>query len=95
MRMGMTVRMLSCSADPVQLRLITYMVICPTGFVGVSDLETRVLIENGTTGLQAHVCYWDRGWRVSVTMAAVCMEVEETGMKTGHRGTYNRPPSWE
>jgi len=37
-------------------------------------------IENGTTGLQGHICYWDEGWRVSVTMVAVCMGVEEMGM---------------
>jgi len=36
-----------------------------------------------------------RGQRVSVTMVAVHMGVEETGMQTGHRGTYNWPPSQE
>jgi len=36
--------------------------------------ETReLLIENRTTGFQAHIGYWDRDWRVSVTMAAVHM----------------------
>jgi len=40
----------------------------------------ELLIENRTTGLKGHICYWDRGWRVSVTMAAVHMGVEETGM---------------
>src|SRR5882724_10109524 len=27
----------------------------------------ELLIENRTTGFQGHVCYWDRGQRVSVT----------------------------
>jgi len=40
----------------------------------------ELLIENRTTGSQGHVCYWDRGQRVSVTMAAVHMGVEETMM---------------
>jgi len=52
----------------------------------------ELLIENGTTGSQGHVCYWDKGQRVSVTMAAVWMGVEETGM---HRGAYNQPLSQE
>jgi len=55
----------------------------------------ELLIENRATGSQGHVCYQDGGWRVSVTMVAVCMGVEETGMPTGHRGTYNQLPSWE
>jgi len=55
----------------------------------------ELLIENRTTGSQGHVCYWDGGRRVSVTMAAVHMGVEEMGMQTGHRGTYNQPLSWE
>jgi len=42
--------------------------------------KIRVLIENITTGSQGHICYQDRGWRVSVTMAAVHMGVEEMGM---------------
>ena len=54
-----------------------------------------LLIENRTTGLQGHLCYWDGGWRVSVTMAAVHMGVKETGMQTGHRGAYNWTPSRE
>jgi len=41
---------------------------------------SELLIENRTTGLHGHVCYWDRGQRVSVTMAAVSMGVKETGM---------------
>ena len=40
----------------------------------------ELLIENRTTGSQGHICYWDGGWRASVTKAAVCMGVEETGM---------------
>jgi len=31
----------------------------------------ELLIENRTTGSQGHIHYWDRGWRVSVTRAAV------------------------
>jgi len=53
----------------------------------------KLIIEIGTTGSQGHLCYWDGGWRVSVNMAAVCMGVKETGMRTGHRGTYNQPLS--
>jgi len=55
----------------------------------------ELLIENRATGLQGHVHYQDRGWRVSVTMVAVCMGVKDTGMITGHRGAYNQPPSRE
>ena len=55
----------------------------------------ELLIQNRTTGSQGHVCYQDGGWRVSVTMAAVHMGVEEMGMQTGHRGAYNWPPNWE
>ena len=55
----------------------------------------ELLIENRTTGLQGHVCYWDGDQRVSVTRMAVCMGVKEMGMQTGHRGAYNQPPSWE
>ena len=40
----------------------------------------ELLTEIGITGSQGHVCYWDRGWRVSVTKAAVHMEVKGTGM---------------
>jgi len=55
----------------------------------------ELLIENGTTGFQGHVCYQDGGQRVSVTMAAVCMGKEEMGMQTGNRGAYNWSPSQE
>jgi len=55
----------------------------------------ELLIETGTTGSQGHICYWDGGQKVSVTMVAVHMGVEETGMQTGHRGTYNWPLSQE
>jgi len=37
-------------------------------------------IENGATGSQAQVRYWDEVWEVSVTRVAGCMGVEETGM---------------
>ena len=40
----------------------------------------ELLIEIGITGLQGHICYWDGGKRVSVTMAAVHMGAKETGM---------------
>jgi len=40
----------------------------------------ELLIENRTTGLWGHICYWDRNQRVSVTRAAVCMEEKGTGM---------------
>jgi len=33
----------------------------------------RLLIENRTTGLQAHVSYWDGVREASVTRAAICM----------------------
>jgi len=52
-------------------------------------------MENKTTGSQGHICYWDGGWRVSVTMVAVHMGVEEMGMRTGYRGAYNQPLSRE
>ena len=55
----------------------------------------ELLIEVGTTGLQGHVCYQDGEWKASVTMVAVCMGKEETGMQTGYWGTYNWPLSWE
>ena len=55
----------------------------------------ELLIEIGITGLQGHIYHWDGGQRVSVTMAAVCMGVKETGMRTGHRGAYNQPLSQE
>ena len=40
----------------------------------------ELLLGNRTTELQAQVIYQDRGWEASVTMAAVCMGVEGTGM---------------
>jgi len=36
-------------------------------------------IETRTTGSQGHVCYRNGDRRVSVTRAAVCMELEGTG----------------
>ena len=42
----------------------------------------ELLIETGTTGSQGHICYWDGGRRVSVTMTAVCMGRKETGVQT-------------
>ena len=55
----------------------------------------ELLMENRTTGSQAQVSYWDGVQEAPVTMAAVCMGVEETGMQTRHRGAYNQPPSWD
>ena len=55
----------------------------------------ELLIENRTTGLQGHICYWNEDRRVSVTNMAVCMGVEEMGMQTGYRGAYNWALSWE
>ena len=40
--------------------------------------EIRGLL--GATGSWGHVCYRDRGWRVSVTTVAVHMGVKEMGM---------------
>ena len=54
----------------------------------------ELLIENRTTGSQGHVCYWDRGWRVPVTMEAVCMG-GRVGDANKHRGAYNWPLSQE
>ena len=45
----------------------------------------ELLIENRTTGSQGHVCYQDRGWRISVARAAVNMGVEEMGVQTRDR----------
>ena len=45
-------------------------------------------IETRATGSQGHICYWNGDWRASVTRAAVRMELEGTGMRTGHRGAY-------
>src|SRR5882724_4468056 len=50
-------------------------------------------IEKGTTGLQAQVSYRDEVQEVSVTRAAVCMGVEEMGMRTWNRGAYKWPLS--
>ena len=40
----------------------------------------ELLIETETTGSQGHICYQDRGQRVSVTMVAVHMGRKETGV---------------
>src|SRR5882724_2123748 len=53
----------------------------------------ELLIGNRTTRLQVQVGYRDMVWEAFVTRAAVHMGVKETGMKTGHRGAYNQPPS--
>ena len=51
----------------------------------------ELLIEIGTTGLQGHVCYWDRGQRVSVTMGCPHKEGED-GDANKTQGAYNWPP---
>ena len=53
----------------------------------------ELLIENGTTGSQEQVSYWDVVRETSGTRAAVSMRVKKMGMQTGNRGTYNWPPS--
>ena len=55
----------------------------------------ELLKGNRTTGLQVQVSYQDRVWEASVTRAAVCMEVEKSGMQIGHRGAYKWALSWE
>src|SRR5882724_5894264 len=52
-------------------------------------------IETRTTGSQGHVCYRNGDQRASVIRAAVHMELEGTGMQTGHRGAYKWGPSRE
>jgi len=46
----------------------------------------ELLIGKAATGSQGHIGYWDRGWRVYVTMAAVCMGMKGMGMQAGHKG---------
>ena len=43
----------------------------------------ELLIEIGITGLQGHICYWDGGQRVFVTMAAVNMGRSRWGCEQG------------
>jgi len=43
----------------------------------------ELLIETRTTGSQGHICYWNRGQRVSVNKVAGCMGVEEMGCEWG------------
>jgi len=40
----------------------------------------ELLIGNRTMGLKGHICYQDRGQRVSITRATVHMGVKGTGM---------------
>ena len=42
--------------------------------------EIRELLKGNSTESQAQVSYWDRVWEAPITVAAVCMGVEETGM---------------
>jgi len=51
------------------------MIIKPRKYNKVREL----IIGDETTGFCGHVCYWERGQRVSVTMVAVCMEGKEMG----------------
>jgi len=55
---------------------------------GEYKLSQELHIETRTTGSQGHVCYWNGDRRASGTRAAVRMELEGMGMRTGHRGTY-------
>ena len=55
---------------------IRLMIIELRKYNGIREL----LIENGTAGSQAQVSYWDVVREASVTRAAVCMGVKETGM---------------
>ena len=43
----------------------------------------ELLIETRTTGLQGHICYWDRDQRASVTRAAVRMGWKGQGCEQG------------
>ena len=63
--------------------------------LGKYNETDALLIETASTGLWGHVCYQDEDQNVSVTMVAVHMGVKEIGMQTGHRGTYDWPPSQE
>ena len=55
---------------------IRLMIIELRKYIEVGEL----LIEKGTTGLQAQVVYWDEDRRVSVTRAAVRMKEKGMGM---------------
>ena len=58
--------------------------------------EIRELLKgNRTTWSQAQVSYQDKVWVASVTRAAVCMGMKETGRWVGHRGAYNQPLNWD
>ena len=48
--------------------------------LGKYNSAKELLIETRTAGLQGHICYWDRDWRVSVARVAVCMGLEGMGM---------------
>jgi len=63
--------------------------------LGKYNAVEELLIETRTIGSQGHICYRNRDWRVAVTKAAVCMWVEEMGMRTGYRGTYKWAPNQE
>jgi len=63
--------------------------------LGKYNAAKELLIKTRTTGSQGHICNRNGDQRVSVTRAAVCMEVEKMGMQTGYRGAYNWAPSWE
>src|SRR5882724_7659452 len=63
--------------------------------LGKYNSAEELLIETRTTGLQGHIYYRGKDWRTSITRAAVCMGLEGTGMRTGHRGAYKWAPSRE
>ena len=56
--------------------------------LGKYNSAEELLIETRTTGSQGHVYYQGKDRRTSITRAAVCMGLEGTGMRTGHRGAY-------
>jgi len=49
---------------------------------------------NRTIGVAGTSKQWDGVQEALVTMVAVCMGVEETGMQTRHKGALQSPPSW-
>jgi len=55
----------------------------------------ELLIGNRTSRSQVQVSYQDVVWEASVTRVAVPMGVKGTETRTGHRGAYNRPLSWD
>ena len=55
----------------------------------------ELLIGDRNARSQVQVGYQDVDREAFVTRVAVRMGVKEMGMRTGHRGAYNRPLSWD